>query len=190
MLLNSKQYPISYTFIFTGMRRGELFGSEWSDVDWVNSKIHVRRSLWRGNKQNPKAKYSKRTIDAGPGLMEILRTHKAKQNEIRLKAGQNWQDNNLIFCRDDGSPIDPDNYYHWDHKAILKRAGLRHMPIHSLRHTFASILIAAGHSLKYIQKQMGHGSIKIMMNLYGHLMPESIKDAVKKQIQRFLVTKR
>ena len=154
------------------MRRGELLGLQWGDIDWVSQKIHVRRSLYKGGFQSPKSEYSKRAIDMGPRLTQVLKEHRAKQNETRLKVGSAWANNEIVFCENDGSPLDGDNLYHRDFKAILKKAELRSIRIHDLRHTFASILIAAGHNLKYIQNQVGHSSIKVTMDLYGHLMPE------------------
>jgi len=76
--------------------------------------------------------------------------------------------------------LDADNPYHRDFKAILRKVELRAIRIHDLRHTFASILIAAGHHLKYIQNQMGYSSVKVTMDLYGHLMPEVFDGAAKK----------
>jgi integrase len=169
-----------YTAIFTGMRRRELLSVQWGDIDWNSEKIYIRRSLYRGNFQTPKSTHSIRAIDMGPMLGDVLKTHRARQNEIRLKAGKDWIDNGLIFCRGNGEPLDPDNLYHREFKPILKRTGLREINIHSLRHTFASILIAAGHSPKYIQNQMGHASINITMDLYGHLMPEVHQGAAER----------
>lgn len=76
--------------------------------------------------------------------------------------------------------MDGDNLYHRDLKAVLKKAGLRSIRIHDLRHTFASTLISTGHNLKYSQSQMRHFSIKITLDLYGHLMPEVYEGAAKK----------
>ncbi len=173
-------HALFYTAIFTGMRRGELLGLKWGDIDWVNGKIHVRRALYKGRLQSPKSEYSKRGIDLGPRLAEVLKDHKAKQNLIRLKAGKGWTDNDLVFCNEEGSFLDGDNLYHRDFRRILKKAGLRHLRIHDLRHTFASILIAAGHNSKYIQNQMGHSSFQITMDLYGHLMEEVHDGAANK----------
>lgn len=175
-----KTYALFYTAIFSGMRRGELLGLKWGDIDWVNNQIHVKRTLYKKKMQSPKSKYSVRKIDMGSRLVKVLKEHRGKQNEIRLKAGTKWTDNGLIFCQDDGSFINGDNLYHRDFQRVLKSAGLRHMRIHDLRHGFASILIAAGHSPKYIQNQMGHGSIQITMDLYGHLMEEAHDGAANK----------
>jgi integrase len=175
-----KTSALFYTAIFTGMRRGELLGLKWKDFDWVNGKIHVCRTNWKGKLQTPKSKYSKRKIDMGPRLTQVLKEHRLAQNQIRLKAGRNWVDNDLVFCSHTGDFLDGDNLYHRDFKPILKKAGLRHMRIHDLRHTYASILIAAGHSPKYIQMQLGHSSIMVTMDLYGHLMEEVYEGAAKK----------
>ena len=173
-------YALFYSAVFTGMRRGELLGLKWEDIDSFNQKIHVKRSLYKSVFQSPKSEYSKRAIDAGPRLLEVLKAHRAKQNETRLKVGSEWVDNDLVFCQNDGSPLDADNLYHRDFRAILKKSGLRAIRIHDLRHTFASILIAAGHNIKYVQLQMGHSSIKITLDLYAHLMPEVYEGAAKK----------
>jgi integrase len=173
-------YALFYTDIFTGMRRGELLARKWADIDWINRKIHVGDSLYKGKFKTPKSEYSVRNIDMGPRLIQILKDHRAVQNKVRLAAGKDWIDNDLIFCQNNGKPLDPDNLYHRDFKRILKRAGLRSIQLHSLRHTFAAILISAGHSLKYIQNQMGHSSIQVTMDLYGHLMPEIHERAAEK----------
>jgi len=173
-------HTLFYMAIFSGMRRGELLGLKWEDVDWVNSKIHVRRSLYKGAFQSPKSEYSKRVIDMGPRLTETLKAHRKKQNETRLKVGADWMNHGLVFCQNDGNVLDGDNLYHRDFKAILKKAGLRSIRIHDLRHTHAAILISAGHNLKYIQNQMGHSSIQVTMDLYGHIMPEVHEGAAKR----------
>ena len=169
-----------YTAIFTGMRHGELLGLKWGDIDWANGQILVRRSLYKGRFQEPKSRSSKRKIDMGPSLGEVLKRYKAEQSKIRLKAGKEWVDNDLLFCRPEGGPLDADNLYHRDFKRILKRAGLRQIRIHDLRHTFAASLIKAAHHPKYIQNQMGHYSITVTMDLYGHLMPDLHQGAAKR----------
>jgi len=140
----------------------------------------VRRSLYKGRFQEPKSRSSKRKIDMGPSLGEVLKRYKAEQSKIRLKAGKEWVDNDLLFCRPEGGPLDADNLYHRDSKRILKRAGLRQIRIHDLRHTFAASLIKAAHHPKYIQNQMGYYSITVTMDLYGHLMPDLHQGAAKR----------
>ena len=172
----SENYPFWYSAIFTGARKGELMGLRWGDIDWFNKKIHIRNSLYKGKLVSPKSDSSLREIDMGQRLIEILKDHRIKQNIKRLKAGEKWTDMDLVFPNRKGTPLDS-HTLHRDFLRILKRSGLRSMPIHSLRHTYASILIASGHNPKYIQSQMGHSSIKITLDLYGHLMKEVQKDA-------------
>lgn len=177
---DTTKYSLFHVAIFTGLRRGEFLGLQWGDIDWINQKIHVRRSLYKRTFQSPKSEYSKRAIDMGPRLVQILKEHRTKQNKARLKAGDEWINNDLVFCQKNGVFLDADNLYHRDLRAVLKKAGLRAIRIHDLRHTFAAILISAGHNFKYIQNQMGHSSIQVTLDLYGHLMPEVFEGAAKK----------
>lgn len=177
---NPQNHPFFYTAIFTGMRRGELLGLRWGDIDWVNKRICVRRSLYKGKLQEPKSDFSKRDIDMGPRLLKVLTAYRKKQIENFLKRGRQLSGEDFVFCQTDGRPLDPDNLYHRDFQRILARAKLRSIRIHDLRHTFASILVATGHNLKYVQNQMGHAKIEITLNLYGHLLQETLKDAAKK----------
>ncbi len=175
-----KTHALFYTGIFTGMRRGELGGLQWSCVDWVNSQVHVKRGLYQRKLQTPKTKNSVRVIDIGPDLLQFLKEHRARQNERKLKAGGEWNKLYLVFCQDNGKPLDMDRIYHRDFRRVLKKAGLRGMPMHALRHTFAALVIAAGHNPKYLQHQMGHGSVQITLDLYGHLYDEANREAAKK----------
>jgi integrase len=175
-----KTHALFYTGIFTGMRRGELGGLQWSCVDWVNSQAHVKRSLYQRNPQTPKTKNSVRVIDIGPDLVQVLREHRARQNAKKLKSRGEWNKLDLVFCQDNGKPLDMDHIYHRDFRRVLKKAGLRGMPMHGLRHTYAALVIAAGHNPKYLQHQMGHGSVQITLDLYGHLYDEANREAAKK----------
>ena len=176
----SKTHALFYTGIFTGMRRGELGGLQWAHVDWVNSQIHVKGSLYQRKLQTPKTKNSVRVIDIGPDLIQVLKEHRRRQNEKKLKAGGEWNKLDLVFCQDNGRPLDMDRIYHRDFQRVLKRARLRGMPMHALRHTYAALQIAAGHNPKYLQHQMGHGSVEITLDLYGHLYDGANREAAKK----------
>ena len=108
----------------------------------------------------------------GPRLIKVLKVHFLQKGKP--------SNEDFVFCQADSKPLDPDNWYQGDFKRILARAKLRSIRIHDLRHMFASILITTGHSLKYIQNQMGHAKIEITLNLYGYLLNETIQDAAKK----------
>jgi len=106
------------------MRRGEFLGLQWGDIDWANKRICVRKSLYKGTLQEPKSDLSKRNIDMGPRLMEVLKAHRKGRTEALLKKGKQLSSEDFIFCQADGRPLDPDNLYHRDFQRILKRAGL------------------------------------------------------------------
>ena len=147
--------------VLTGMRRGELFGLRWEDVDLESHRLFIRRALWRGRFVTPKSRRSRRTIDLAPTLRAAL-----------TKLSSRFQ-GDLVFCSADGKAVDPDNFIHRDWVRVLRRAGLRRIRFHDLRHTYASLLIAQGAHPKYIQAQLGHASIQTTLDRYGHLMPDA-----------------
>ena len=120
----------------------------------------MSQSLWRGEFQTPKSRSSFRKVDIPEQLAHELKKWK-------MISSQNNFD--LIFCARNGNPVCHDNVVKRYFKPALKRARLRHVSFHSLRHTNASIRIAAGQNIKYIQHQLGHSSIKITLDTYGHL---------------------
>jgi len=156
--------PLFFTAIFTGMRLGELLALQWSDIDWNGGTIRVRRSIWQGKFQEPKTRGSVRTIGMSPRLASVL---------LQRKLDSPWSEDDLVFCTEDGSPIDPANLRNRVFEPALRIAGLRKMRIHDLRHTFASLLINQGENLKYVQHQLGHASITTTVDRYGHLMPDA-----------------
>lgn len=164
------------TAILTGMRRGELLGLQWGDIDWRANQIHVRRSLfWQTHLEAkarrkvsravfgvPKTKRSVRAIIMTPTLRKALEIH-------RINAPVSAND--LIFCNRNGNPVDPDNMMHREFHPTLVRAGLRKVRFHDLRHTFTTLLIAQDANAKFIQSQLGHASIQTTFDRYGHLLP-------------------
>ncbi len=130
--------------VLTGMRRGELLALLWDDIDFDRQQIHVRRALWRGQITSPKSRRSQRAIDMTDTLTRALQ---------RLAERPHGP---LVFGGRDGQPLDPDNLSHRRFPRALRQAGIaRHVRLHDLRHTYASLLIAQGAHPKYIQVQMG-----------------------------------
>jgi len=163
------------TAVLTGMRKGELLGLQWGDIDWNSNTIFVKRSLkyrYKSKKNGekrwyfdtPKTKYSVRAITMSPKLKEALEIH-------RITAPIN--DADLIFVNSAGSPLDPDNTIKREFQPALRMAGLRIVRFHDLRHTYTSLLIAQGENIKFIQSQLGHASIQTTMDRYGHILPNT-----------------
>lgn len=148
------------TAVMTGMRAGELWDLQWGDIDWNSNQIYVRRSLWGGKFQTPKSKTSMRKIDIPSSLALELKKWK-------LACPKNKDD--LVFSNTDGERTNHHTAVKSHFNQALRRAGLRHVSFHSLRHSNASMRIQAGQNIKYLSTQLGHSSINITMDRYGHL---------------------
>ena len=171
-----RHYAMALTLARTGMRLGEVLALKWEDVDFRGRFIEVKRSLSLGRVETPKSGKSRR-VDMSlqlAGVLEALR-HQRKRETMQ----KGWKEvPSWVFVNEKGKALD---HSHWRnrvfHKA-LEKAGLRKIRIHDLWHTFASLLIQAGEPLPYIRDQLGHHSIKITVDIYGHLAPGGNKAAV------------
>src|ERR671917_189240 len=170
--------------IHTGLRKGELLGLKWTDLDLDGGTLSVRRSLKvtdHGLDFGPtKNKASRRSVPLNKSAVAALKAHRLRQNEERLRLGELWEDQDLVFPNRVGKPINPSNLYNREYKPLLKRAGLEdeRFTFHSLRHTFASALCNKRVYPKVIQSLLGHSSITQTMDTYSHLMGGMGGDAV------------
>ncbi|MEW6189553.1 MAG: site-specific integrase [Actinomycetota bacterium] len=161
--VNPKYYSLFLTACLTGLRRGELLGLKWDDIDWNSHTIFVRRALYKGRFITPKSKNSIRRVNMPPTLRDVLFEHK-----INAPAS----DRDLVFTTSKGTPLDPDVLVRREFLPALRRAGLRRIRFHDLRHSYAAMLIHQGENIKYIQNQLGHASAQTTLDRYGHLLPE------------------
>ena len=163
-----------------GLRRGELLGLAWDDLelDREPSRLAVRRALKRVPGQGlvldePKTKTSRRTVHLPRPVVAALRAHRVRQAAERLQAGPEWVAAplgvDLVFRTPFGTPVDPDNFRHACYR-LTEDAGLGRWSPHELRHSAASILIAQGVDLKLISELLGHSSIRVTSDVYGHLL--------------------
>jgi integrase len=165
--------------IQTGMRRGELFGLRWDDLDLDNGWLHVRQTLAPDGKSfnAPKTTKSRRRIRLTPAAVENLNRHKVAQNQERLRRGGSWRDHGLVFPSQVGTPMSPDNFVRRSYKPLLKRAGLPQLTFHDLRHTFASLMMPNEHP-KIVQEMLGHSRIGTTLDIYSHLSQDMQEEAV------------
>lgn len=155
--LRPDSYPLYLCAVRTGMRRGELIGLRKSDIDFERRLIHVQRSMGRhGVMKSPKSGKT-RLVDMSKQLAAVLRELPAGSDEPLFKSTTNTH-------------LDASKLYK-TYQSFLKDAGLRKIRFHDLRHTFATIHLQNNQSLAYIRDQLGHSSIEITVNLYGHLVP-------------------
>jgi len=166
-----KSKTLFMTAVGTGMRQGEILGSKWVDMDWVVGQIQVNRTFNYKRFYEPKSKTSRRKIDLAPQLIAQLK-------EWQLACPPNKLD--LIFPNGEGNPINDSNLRSRIFDPALKKAKIPKIRFHDLRHCYASLLIDQGESPKYIQMQMGHSSINVTFDIYGHLMKDSNQEAASR----------
>jgi integrase len=169
-----KFYPIFLTALRTGMRQGKIVGLQWGDIDWNGKFIEIRRAYWNRIVTTPKNGKSRR-VDMSDQLAQALSEHRLALNRSALKKGRPMSD--WIFPSSVGAPLEP-NRVREAFFLALKHAGLRRIRFHDLRHSFASWLIANGESLAYVKEQLGHHSIQITVDTYGHPIPGANRKAV------------
>jgi integrase len=175
--------PIYAVAATTGMRQGEILGLRWQDVELSGStpSLTVRRSLARAEKgyvlAEPKTARSRRTLELAPATVAALRRQKVRQGELRLVAGDLWQNVDLLVFTDElGRSLGPGNVTHRFSDA-LARLGLPHVRFHDLRHGVASLLLAQGVPLKVVSETLGHSGIAITADVYAHLSREQRREA-------------
>jgi integrase len=172
----ARHYPILATALYTGARQGELLSLQWGDIDWHGKFIEIRRANWRGIISTPKSGKGRR-VDLADHLAGILTEHRRVLTAEALKTGRPMSE--WVFPSEEGTALDAANLRKI-FLSCLKKAGLRAIRFHDLRHTFASWLIANGESLAYVKEQMGHHSIQITVDTYGHLIPGANRQAVNR----------
>ncbi|MBA2439364.1 MAG: site-specific integrase [Thermoleophilaceae bacterium] len=156
-----------------GLRRGEVLGLRWRDLDLDAGRARVVQTLQetRGGLRfvAPKTHRSRRSVSLPAFVVDALRGHRKAQNERRLLLGTAWQPTDLVIDRGDGGPMRPDTLSHRFRK-VTRRAGLD-VNFHGLRHGHASLMLAAGVHLKVVSDRLGHSAIGITADLYSHVGP-------------------
>jgi len=166
-----KHYLLFLCALHTGMRSGELAGIQWTDVDWNGKFLEVRRAINRfGEVSSVKTKSGRRRVDLSDHLLETLSDYRRQQQEEAMKEGRNeipeW-----VFANRFGSFMSIKNVKTRNFKRVLKKAGLRSIRFHDLRHTFASQLLSRGANILYVSQQLGHADPSITLRIYAKWIP-------------------
>ncbi|MHB9027971.1 MAG: tyrosine-type recombinase/integrase, partial [Candidatus Latescibacterota bacterium] len=185
-----RHYPLALTLARTGMRVGEAMALKWSDIDFNGRFITIQRGITRGRIETPKNGKPRR-VDMSQQLADTLRALKEERAReglpqviVPINKGKEAQEQKpklnceWVFPNAEGNPLDCGNWKKRVFDDALKKAELRGIRVHDLRHTYASLLIQAGESLAYVKEQLGHHSIKVTVDIYGHMAPQGNKEAV------------
>ena len=173
--------PLVAVAATTGLRLGELLGLEWRDID--EGALRVQRALARTSTgwalAEPKTKRSRRTIDLPGAAKSALARQRDLQNAARLSAGAAWQDRDgLVFTDAVGRPLSPSTVNHEFHR-LLKATGLPSIPLHGLRHTAATAMLAAGIDMKTVSDHLGHSTIVTTADRYAGVTPTQRRSAAE-----------
>jgi integrase len=179
----------------TGMRPEEYLALQWKDVDLEKGILIVQRALVRHRKGGgwtftaPKTARSRRNIPIPVSIVSTLIAHKRRQAEERLRAGADYQVNDLVFATREGTPLSHRNLLKRHFKPILKRAGLPDsIRLYDLRHTCATLLLAANEHPKVVSERLGHASITLTLDTYSHVLP-SMQQAASEKLESILFKK-
>lgn len=166
-------FELYFTELATGLRRGELLGLKWTDIDFNANSIYIQRQITRIDgevKESPlKTKNAYRQIIVPTEIGEILKQKKERENGF----------SEYVFSSPTGAPISPDSVLKMLHR-VLKRAGLEKVRFHALRHTFATLALQNGVDVKTLSGLLGHYSAGFTLDTYGHITPAMKQDAAEK----------
>lgn len=169
---------------YTGARRGEVLALRWSDLYFENATLTISKNRTRIGKtvieqESTKGGDGRRTVQLGAETLKLLKDHRKRQLQERIKAGSLWQDSNFIFTQENGLPLDPSTPYQL-FKRTAKRLGLRSESLHSIRHLHATELLNAGVGIHEVKEQLGHSDISTTLRIYAHIRPEQKQELADK----------
>lgn len=180
---NDRLFALYELALRAGLRKGELLGLQWKDLDLHNGTASIRRTLQRtqtgGLTALPtKTRASERRIALPSECIHSFKEHRAVQEGERKAAAEGWKDNGLVFRTSAGGPIDPANLNRSFH-TLLERAGLRRIRFHDLRHSTATLLLEQGVELVVIKELLGHAHIGVTATVYAHVRLRLQRQAVE-----------
>lgn len=175
--------------IMTGMRKGEILALRWRDIDFDHGIARVNQTAYPAPGggvyfQEPKTDRSRRAVALSPETVQALLGHRDMQKKDREFYGGEYQDHDLIVCRDDGRPMPARSLDHIFER-LVKRAGVPRIRFHDIRHTHASLLLSQGVHPKIVSERLGHSTVNITMDLYSHILP-GIQEQVAAQVDEII----
>lgn len=173
-------YPLWHTMALTGLRRGEALALRWEDIDLKYGRLSVRRSFVPIGATvivgEPKTRRGTRLVPLDPGTVATLKRRRSQQRQERLAWEGAWNDTGLVFTREDGSLIHPEQAIK-NFASAVKKAGVPTIRLHDLRHTNATLAFAAGVHPKVISERLGHATVAMTLDIYSHAVPALSEEA-------------
>jgi integrase len=176
----------------SGMRRGELMGLRWVDVKFHHGSLSVQQQLGLADDEEDedadgealvlapvKTRASRRSIKLDAITLAVLQEHRATQEFERRSWGDGYRDHDLVFCRPEGTPLDPDTVSD-QFERLIRRAGLKRIRFHDLRHTHATLLLEAHVDITVVSRRLGHASVQITADRYAHVTERLQHDAAER----------
>jgi len=173
-------YPLFFVAIATGLRRGELLGLKWGDVNLDQGTLSIRRTVQRTDaglvvREQTKTDYSRRIVSISPTTVDLLSKHRRKQAEQLKSLGKK---SDFVFTNTVGNILEP-RKVNQVFDRVIRRAGLPKIRFHDLRHTHATLLLQQGIHPKIVSERLGHANISVTMDIYSHVIPSMQQKATK-----------
>jgi integrase len=172
-------YAAFYLAIATGMRRGEILGLRWKDVDLEKNTLYVRQTLSGDGKfflYGAKTAAGVRSITLSNDTTQMLKSQKLLLAKEKLVCGPGYVDHDLVICTSKGTPVVPNNLKK-TFQRLIKEADVPLIRLHDLRHTHATMLLSQGTPAKVISERLGHSNIKTTLDIYSHVLPNMQQEA-------------
>ncbi len=180
---DDRLFPLWRLLAMTGMRRGEAVGLRWDDVDLENARLAVRRALIpHGDTvivSEPKTARGRRVIALDAETVEVLKSQAARQLADQAKWGSAWSDSGYVFTKENGEPLHPQTVSR-SFEAALTEAKLPRIRLHDLRHTHATLALAANVHPKVVSERLGHATVSITLDTYSHAIPAMQEEAAER----------
>lgn len=189
LVADDRLYAVWLLMATTGMRRGEVVGLRWSDVDLEAGRLSVVQTIVTVNREvlvsEPKTTCGRRSIAFDATTVAALRQLRRRQVEERMALGEAYQESGLVAVLEDGTPINPRLWTSWfvRHAAA---SGLPHIRLHDLRRSYATAALGAGIPAKIVSERLGHASIAITLDTYSHVLPNMQEQAAEQVAQLIL----
>ena len=171
--------------ITTGLRPSEYLALKWEDRDFGRGTLSVVRSLdaepGGGYRlEETKTRNSRRVVKLLPGVLSASVEHRQAQQRQREEAGERWKEQGFVFTNEVGGPLERHNLAHRHFRKILEQAGLPQVRLYDLRHTAATLALAAGVPVKVVSEMLGHSSVALTLDVYSHVLPHMQEDAARR----------